>query len=267
MAVNIIIHGACGRMGREIGRIVLATSEFKLVGCIEARGYTLQGRDFGEICGAGPCGVTVTADINALPLEQSVVIDFTAPEATDGLLKAVGKRPARFVIGTTGFSQPEIDKIHSLAKKTAVVFSPNMSLGVNLLFYLTQEVGKRLGKTFDIEIIEAHHRFKKDSPSGTARHLGEIAAAGLGLTYDQAIRNGRNGIVGERSDREIGMHAVRGGDIVGDHTVLFAGNGERLELRHMAHNRTPLAQGAVSAAQWVNGKAPGLYSMADVLGI
>jgi 4-hydroxy-tetrahydrodipicolinate reductase len=160
-----------------------------------------------------------------------------------------------------------VRRIEALASLAPVVFSPNMSLGVNLLFHLTGQIAARLGSDFDIEIIETHHRDKRDAPSGTARRLGEIAAAARGLSYDRDVRHGRAGLVGQRSDREIGMHAVRGGDIVGDHTVLFAGTGERIEVRHAAHSRATFARGAVTAAKWLADRPPGLYTMRDVLGL
>jgi 4-hydroxy-tetrahydrodipicolinate reductase len=174
---------------------------------------------------------------------------------------------AALVIGTTGLTDADILKIHAFSQNHAVVFSPNMSLGINLLFYITELVASKLKNDFDIEIIEAHHRFKKDAPSGTAKKLGEIVADVIGKSYDDAVVNGRAGITGARTSTEIGMHAVRGGDIVGDHTVLFAGIGERIELRHMAHSRSTLARGAVTAAKWLSSQKPGLYSMKEVLGL
>jgi 4-hydroxy-tetrahydrodipicolinate reductase len=172
------------------------------------------------------------------------------------------------VVGTTGLTEAELEIAKNYSKTAPIIVSPNMSLGVNLLFNLTQMVAARLKDDFDIEIIEAHHRFKKDSPSGTARRLGEVAAQACGLSYDEAIVNGRSGIYPDaRQKTEIGMHAVRGGDIVGDHTVLFAGIGERVELRHMAHSRSTFARGAVKTAKWIHNQKPGYYSMKDVLGL
>ena len=201
-----------------------------------------------------------------LPVEEQRDHRFYVPQATSALCDKLASRNTALVIGTTGMNEPEIEKIKKFATVCPVVFSPNINLGLNLLFYLTEVVSSRLKDDFDIEIIEAHHRFKKDAPSGTAKKLGEIAAAAIGLPYKDAIMNGRTGITGERTKKEIGMHAVRGGDIVGDHTVLFAALGERLELRHMAHSRSPLARGAVSAAKWLSSRKPGLYTMREVLG-
>jgi 4-hydroxy-tetrahydrodipicolinate reductase len=254
-------------MGREIAAIALDDSAVRLIGAIEASRHPRLGKDIGGVCGRGDCGCLIQPEVKNIKVDTAVIIDFTAPAASMALLGQLKGSSARLVIGTTALSTQEQSRVQEFAKSTAVVFSPNMSLGVNLLFHLTDIVARRLGASFDIEIIEAHHRHKKDAPSGTARKLGEVAAAGAGLVYDSAVRNGRAGMVGERTNAEIGMHAIRGGDIVGDHTVLFAGNGERLELRHMAHSRTPLAAGAIAAAKWVSDKKPGLYSMKDVWGL
>jgi 4-hydroxy-tetrahydrodipicolinate reductase len=267
VTTNIIITGALGKMGREIAAIALSDAACTLAGCVEFPSHPSIGKDYGSLTGLPEMGVAVGDSIGSQPVGTSVIIDFTSPQATLSILDALEGKPARVVIGTTGIDAGGIERIHRAAKKIPIVFSPNMSLGVNLLFVLTELVSKKLGKTFDIEIIEAHHRHKKDSPSGTARKLGEIAAEAIGMKYDEAVKNGRAGLVGERTSREIGMHAVRGGDIVGDHTVLFAGQGERLELRHVMHSRATLARGAIIAAQWVAGQKPGLYSMRDVLGL
>ena len=266
MATNIIVIGALGKMGREICACTLDDDSVKLTGCVEYSGHPEMFRDIGDCMGRGTVGIKVTDDVLSLPVEDSVFIDFTSPKATGALCDKIASKKAAIVIGTTGMAEADIDKIKSLFRTCPVIFSPNMSLGVNLLFYLTDMVASRLKDDFDIEIIEAHHRFKKDAPSGTAKKLGEIAASALGLPYEKAIRNGRQGNIGERSKKEIGIHAVRGGDIVGDHTVLFAGVGERLELRHSAHSRRPLAKGAVLAAKWLSSRKPGLYTMREVLG-
>jgi 4-hydroxy-tetrahydrodipicolinate reductase len=267
MTTNIIITGACGKMGREIAAVVLSDGACALAGCVEQPSHPAVGKDYGVLAGLDATGMTVSGSIGALAVDKSVITDFTSPEASLSLLDALEGKQARLVIGTTGFDKAGIGRIAKAAKKIPIVFSPNMSLGVNLLFALTDLAAKKLGASFDIEIIEAHHRFKKDSPSGTARALGEIAASARGTTYEDAVKNGRSGITGGRTSGEIGMHSVRGGDIVGDHTVLFAGLGERLELRHMAHSRAPLARGAVAAAKWLAAQKPGLYTMRDVLGL
>jgi 4-hydroxy-tetrahydrodipicolinate reductase len=267
MTTDIIVTGSLGKMGREIAAVMLDDKECRLAGCVECPGHPSLGRDYGECIGRGTLGIPLTDSTAGLPVETSVVIDFSSPQGTMALLDGIDKRKTRVVIGTTGITPEGVNRIKAVSKRMPIVFSPNMSLGVNLLFVLTELAAKKLGQTFDIEIVEAHHRFKKDSPSGTAVRLGEIAASAIGLTYDEAIKNGRAGMVGARSNKEIGMHSVRGGDIVGDHTVLFAGLGERLELRHVANSRSTLARGAVTAARWLATQNPGLYTMREVLGL
>jgi 4-hydroxy-tetrahydrodipicolinate reductase len=196
-----------------------------------------------------------------------VVIDFSNPSATDALCHACrdSKKPA--VIGTTGHSQSERALIEEMTRSVPVVFSPNYSVGVNALFWLTRKAAGMLGSDFDLEITEMHHRLKKDAPSGTAKKLAEILCEVRQLDYEKDVRHGREGLVGERTAKEIGLHSIRGGDVVGDHTVTFAGAGERLELTHKAASRETFALGALRAARWVAGKPPGLYSMEDVLGL
>ena len=199
---------------------------------------------------------------------NAVIIDFSSPQSTASFLTLACEKKMRIVVGTTGLSPKERALAERAAGNSAILISPNLSVGVNLLFLLTELVSARLKNDFDIEIIEMHHRFKKDAPSGTARRLGEICAEAIGLPYDQAICNGRTGISSnDRPKNEVGMHAVRGGDIIGDHTVLFAGMGESVELRHRAHSRAPLARGALAAARWLADQEPGYYSMRDVLGM
>ena len=267
MSTNIVINGVLGRMGREIASIAEADEKIEIVGGLERLGHDLVGSDLGTVLGFGKKEISISDSAKNLAGENRIFIDFTVPESTIALIDSLKGSKSSVVIGTTGLTADQITKIDELAKTNAVLFSPNMSLGVNFLFYLTKLAAEKLGGDYDIEIIEAHHRFKKDSPSGTAKRLGEISAEAIGKTYEEAIKDGRSGIVGERTSDEIGMHAVRGGDIVGDHTVLFAGLGERIELRHQAHSRSTFAQGAVTAAKWLDGKEPGLYSMNDVLGI
>ena len=267
MTTGIIITGALGRMGIEIASAVLLDKTCEIVGCFERADHPQIGSTYGSAIGKPELTLTVVKDIAEISA-PGVVIDFTSPESTIGRLPKLTSGNYRgLVVGTTGITADGVAALKEASKKLAIVYSPNMSLGVNFLFYLTKLAAEKLSGQFDIEIIEAHHRFKKDSPSGTARKLGEIAAEAMNAAYDEVVVDGRGGMVGERPRREIGMHAVRGGDIVGDHTVLFAGLGERIELRHVAHNRATFAQGAVAAAKWVSGKAPGLYTMQDVLGI
>ena len=267
MTTNLIVNGALGKMGREIVAYALSDNDVRLCGCVEYAGHPLQGKDIGPCIGKETSGISVQADLSGLPVETCVIIDFSTPQSTARILETAVRQGTRLVVGTTGIDEGGVREIRHYAEAHPVVFSPNMSLGVNLLFYLTKVLSSKLNNDFDIEIIEAHHRFKKDSPSGTARKLGEIAASSLGLSYNEAIKNGRSGIVGERTKKEIGMHAVRGGDIVGDHTVLFAALGERIELTHRAHSRATLARGAIQAAKWLSTRQPGLYTMQDVLGL
>jgi 4-hydroxy-tetrahydrodipicolinate reductase len=259
--VNIIIIGALGRMGVEIAKAVAEDADTRVVGCVEYSGHPKIGTDMG--------GVKVCSSVEETGVkDNAVIIDFSSLQSTRANLRMAGEWKLPVVVGTTGLEEGDFEIARNAAAKVPVLVSSNMSLGVNLLFSLTELVAKKLGGAFDIEIIEAHHRNKLDSPSGTARTLGEVAAKAIGQTYNDAIVNGRGGMAsGARPPTEIGMHAVRGGDIVGDHTVLFAGLGERIELRHTAHNRGIFARGAVAAAKWIAGKPAGLYSMKDVLGL
>lgn len=267
MAVKIVVSGILGRMGRDIAGIVLDDEETELAGCVERSDHPNIGDDAGTLLGRGKIGISVTPSIGDVDIDERVIVDFTTPEATSELLNQITGSSARLVIGTTGLTDETTSLIKKVSKTNAVLYSPNMSLGVNLLFHLTKIVAEKTGDGFDIEIIEAHHRFKKDSPSGTAKRLGEIAAEARNRSYDKIVRHGRNGVSCQRGSEEIGIHAVRGGDIVGDHTVLFAGIGEQIELRHVAHSRRTLAQGAVIAAKWISARKQGLFSMSDVLGI
>ncbi len=268
MALNIVLNGALGRMGVEIANVVLSDNTLKLAACVDYPGHPKAGQDYGNLIGKGPLNVELRDSFDGLDLSGAVIIDFSSIESSCALLRKAADLGAGLVVGTTGLG-PEVYELAQVAsKKIPVLVSPNMSLGVNLLFSLTEIVSSRLKDLFDIEIIEAHHRFKKDSPSGTAKRLGEIVAESLGVSYDDSVQNGRSGLAqSTRPPREIGMHAVRGGDIVGDHTVLFAGIGERIELRHMAHSRTTFAKGAVVAAKWLADHKPGQYTMKDVLGL
>lgn len=268
MALKIVLVGALGRMGMEIANVIFSDNAVKLHACVEYPGHPDIGKDYGVCIGKGPIGLPVLDSIDSIDFSGSVVIDFTTPKATAKLLEKSAQKKISMVIGTTGLGAEELKIAKEVSQKVPLLISPNMSLGVNLLFYLTKQVTKSLKDQFDIEIIEAHHRFKKDAPSGTAKKLGEIVAEELGLSYDDAIVDGRSGMSEQtRPIHEVGMHAVRGGDIVGDHTVLFAGMGERVELRHMAHSRATFARGAVTAAKWLAHQGAGLYSMSDVLGL
>jgi 4-hydroxy-tetrahydrodipicolinate reductase len=268
MALPIAINGALGKMGIEIARLVLSNPDLRLCAAVDRQGHSRQGEDYGSCIGWESIDVPVTDTISSEVIDKSVIIDFSSPQSTHALLEKVKAGTPRLVVGTTGLSAEDLAMARELSARAPVLVSPNMSLGVNLLFWLTEQVCSRLKNDFDIEIVEAHHRYKKDAPSGTARRLGEIVSASYGLPYSEAVKDGRSGMVSQdRPKNEVGMHALRGGDIVGDHTVLFAGLGERVELRHMAHNRSPLARGAVAAAIWISQRENGYFSMRDVLGI
>jgi 4-hydroxy-tetrahydrodipicolinate reductase len=255
-------------MGVEIARVILEDGETRLAGCVEYERHPKIWQSYGSAIGADCGEVSVCPSIEETGVKSGVVIDFSSVQSTRVNLQMAARWKLPMVVGTTGLEPDDNELIQKAADTVPVLVSSNMSLGVNLLFSLTELVAGKLGGAFDIEIIEAHHRFKKDSPSGTARTLGEVAAMAIGQAYGDAVVNGRGGMApGTRPPTEIGMHAVRGGDIVGDHTVLFAGIGERVELKHTAHNRSIFARGAVAAAKWLAHKPPGLYKMKDVLGL
>jgi 4-hydroxy-tetrahydrodipicolinate reductase len=267
MTFKLAIAGAAGRMGRELARIVHATDGCVLAGGLEAKGSAAVGADYGELIGVGRLGVIVS-DAAATVLEScDGVIDFTVPAATLSLLAHTTALNKIHVIGTTGIDAAGDDAIRLAATKITVVKTGNFSLGVNLLAALVKKAAAALGEDFDIEVLEMHHRMKIDAPSGTALLLGKAAADGRAISLkDKSVRV-RDGHTGARNSGDIGFATLRGGSVVGDHTVLFAGNGERLELRHVAESRELFARGAVKAAIWANGRKPGLYSMMDVLGL
>lgn len=264
MPTTIAIHGAAGRMGRRLVALAAEDASLELVAAIDAPGGPLLGQDAGTVAGIAAAGVMLR---DHLSLSQSVdcLIDFSVPHGTLSILKTAVDRKIPVVVATTGFELAERDEILNAAHHTAVLLSPSMSLVVNLLFKLTRLTGEALkGQGFDVEIIERHHRFKKDSPSGTAIQFAKIVQAAMGQTH---LRHGRDGLVGERTEQEIGMHAIRGGDSVGEHTIVFSALGETLELVHKGSSRDSYARGALSAAKFLAGKPAGLYTMADVLGL
>lgn len=265
--IKIVVNGASGKMGRQVIQCALADGGFQLVGAVEKVSQTDIGKDAGEKAGVGPVGVKIVSDLEQVIKNAEVVIDFTAPESSLAVLDAAYRHKVGLVVGTTGFSEAEDLEFEKKAQAIACVKAPNMSIGVNLLFKLVEEAAKVLKEGYDIEIVEAHHRLKKDAPSGTAKGIVKAISRALGRNVDQNLVSGRSGMVGERRPQEIGVLAVRGGDIVGDHTVMFAGQGERLELVHRAHSRETFAVGALKAARFVVKAKPGLYSMQDVLGI
>lgn len=264
--VNVIVTGAAGRMGSTIIRLISEDDELNLVGALERNGF--EEIDAGVPANIKPTGVIIKDSFEKLgDIEADVVIDFTAPDATMQLLPYAEKYNLSMVIGTTGLQKEHLKILKKSSENIAIVQSPNMSVGVNTLFKLTEIVAKILGSDYDVEILEAHHRFKKDAPSGTAVKLGEIVATALGRRYPEDAVFQRKGIIGERTEKEIGMQTLRAGDIVGEHTVMFGGIGERIELTHRAHNRENFARGALRAAKWVHNKTNGFYNMLDVLGL
>jgi 4-hydroxy-tetrahydrodipicolinate reductase len=266
MAIRLCVAGATGRMGQAILGLAAKDPSFELVSALEQSTHPLLGKPL-SICltGLSSSKATLWSDpLEALSNAQ-VLIDFTAPSATLNHLKAACEKGVAMIIGTTGFKEEELAIIRDSAKKIPIVQSYNMSVGMNLLFALVEQAAAKLGTAYDVEIIEAHHKMKKDAPSGTAIRLGEGVARAWGKKLSDIAVHGREGISGERPSGVIGFHAVRGGDIVGDHTVLYAGPGERLELKHMVHSRETLAQGAIIAAKWLADKPAGLYDMWDVL--
>jgi 4-hydroxy-tetrahydrodipicolinate reductase len=265
--MRLIVAGAGGRMGRTLIHAIAATGGARLVGAVDAPGSAVIGRDAGELAGLGQNGVQVVADVAPLLSQADGLLDFTIPAATLALAELTARAGIVHVIGTTGFSGENDKLIAEAAKRIAVVKSGNFSMGVNLLEALVKRVARTLGEDFDVEVLEMHHNKKIDAPSGTALMLGRAAAEGRGVNLAQRSVRGRDGHTGARSPGDIGFASLRGGSVVGDHTVIFAGPAERIELTHKAEDRMIFARGAVRAALWARGQKPGLYSMADVLGV
>jgi 4-hydroxy-tetrahydrodipicolinate reductase len=266
--IRVVVTGACGRMGRHIIRMVHAEGGFVLAGATERPGVAPPGLDAAAAAGLAPAGVPVATDLaGALARGADVVVDFTSFEASAAHAETCAERGVALVIGSTGFTAPARARVEAAARKVPVVLSPNMSVGVNVLFALVGEAARTLGDAYDVEILEMHHKKKKDAPSGTAMRLAEVAAAALRRDPSKDLAFARHGMIGERPPREIGVQTLRGGDVVGEHTVYFVGEGERLELTHRATSRDQFARGAVRAARWLVGKPAGLYDMADVLGL
>jgi len=265
--LRLALLGVAGRMGRMLTQVVPDTLGVRLVAALEADGAASLGADSGAAFGQGPNGVPVTCDIAAALANADVVVDFSRPEATVAMARAAAKAKVAHIIGTTGFTDDDLDVIAQAARDTVIVRSGNMSLGVNLLAVLVERAAKALGPAWDAEIVEMHHRLKVDAPSGTALLLGEAVARGRGVNLATHSARGRDGVTGARPTGEIGFASLRGGTVIGDHSVIFAGAGERIELSHRAEDRGVFARGALAAALWTRGKAPGLYSMADVLGL
>lgn len=267
MAIKAVVAGAAGRMGRRLIALLRESADFQIVGAVERADHVDLGRDAGEVAGVGPVGVPIVGGAEAALHGAQVLLDFTASAAAMRHLEAASRAGVAMVLGTTGLGQPDLDRARDLCARVACVQSPNMSVGVNVLYGVLAQVARTLGDGYDVEIIEAHHHFKKDAPSGTAERMAQVIAKALGRDLGAVGVYGRHGLVGERPPREIAVHAVRAGDIVGEHTIMFGGMGERIEIVHRAQSRDNFAWGALRAAQWVVGKSPGLYDMLDVLGL
>jgi 4-hydroxy-tetrahydrodipicolinate reductase len=269
MSVRLAISGATGRMGHTLLELAAKDSRFEIAGALESSFHSAQGKPVSEALPAigSNIKISINAEIAKVNPKPQVLIDFTQPLATLVYLKEAQTLGVGMVIGTTGCSEYQKKQIHEASNQIPIVMASNMSVGMNLLFALVEEAATKLGPNYDVEITEAHHNLKKDAPSGSALSLGEAVAKAWKVKLKDVATHGREGQVGERKKGTIGFHAVRGGDIVGDHTVLYAGSGERLELTHRAHSREAFAQGALQAAQFVSSKKNGFYDMLDVLGL
>jgi 4-hydroxy-tetrahydrodipicolinate reductase len=264
--MRVAITGAAGRMGRTLTGMIDQAQDLTLGAAFERGSSDALGTDAGQLAGAGPLGVPVSADVSAALDRFDVLIDFSVPEATLAMLPVLVEADKKLVIGTTGFDVEGQAAIERAAETIAVLKSPNMSVGINVVFRLIEMAARALGEDVDVEVIEAHHRHKIDAPSGTAVRMGEILAGALGRDLERDAVYGRRGVTGERDRRAIGFSVVRGGDIVGDHTVLYAGTGERIEITHRAQSRANFAQGALRAARFLAQQPRGLFDMQDVIG-
>ena len=265
--LRVAVAGAAGRMGVRIIHAVQAEPQAELGSALEAAGHAAIGKSVAEISGISGLGMVLQDDLEAVLAACDLMIDFTIPKATITHVEAAAKAGKALVIGTTGLDQSQRDIIARAAHSIPIVFAPNMSVGMNYMFKLVHDMARVLGEDYDLELVEAHHDQKKDAPSGSAVRLIESLAAARGWDPKEVCSYGREGLVGARPKKQIGVGVIRGGDIVGDHTVYFIGQGERVELTHRAQSRDTFAKGALRAAIWLRGKKPGLYSMQDVLGI
>jgi 4-hydroxy-tetrahydrodipicolinate reductase len=265
--VNVIVAGASGRMGGKIINAIGQTDGIKLTGAFERHDSPAIGQDAGLAAGLGSLGVKIEGSINDVIAKGDVIIDFTSPKASLENIKTASTSGVAMVIGTTGMSGEILEEVEGIARGMRCVISPNMSVGVNVMLRVAAMMAEMLGDDYDLEVLEAHHRLKKDAPSGTAMAIARTLAKATGRDLDKVAVYERKGITGERTKDEIGIQTLRAGDITGDHTIMFGGTGERLELIHRAHNRDNFARGAVRAAKWVVNQPSGLYNMQDVLGI
>lgn len=262
-----LVVGAAGRMGMRILSALRDNPHFLLGGAVERKEHPQIGQDIGEISGLGKWQVALSHSLEEVISKGDVIIDFTNAEASLNHLKVAAASGRAAVVGSTGFSSTQMAEVKQIIQKIPCVLSPNMSVGVNVMFRLLADLAKVLGDEYDVEVIEAHHRLKRDAPSGTAIKMGQILAQALNRNFEEVGIYARKGIIGERTKGEIGMQTIRAGDIVGEHTVIFGGLGERIEVIHRAHSRDNFARGALRAAQWVVKQKPGLYDMQDVLGL
>ncbi len=265
--IKIAVTGATGRMGSRISALSRDYEGLRLAGALERKGHGDVGKDIGPLVGAGEMNVRLSDILEEVIDLCDVIIDFTSTHATLQHLEVAADRKKAMVIGTTGFSKEEMETVRTLARDIPLVMAPNMSVGVNLLLKVLQDVARVLGDDYDIEIVEAHHRLKKDAPSGTALKMAQVIADAVQRDLDEVGVYARHGLIGERTKKEIGIQTVRAGDIVGDHTVIFGGLGERVEITHKASSRDTFARGALKAALWVANRKPGIYDMQDVLGL
>jgi len=265
--IKVIICGGSGKMGSKVAKLIHRNEDMELVGIIESPTHPEKGKDWGMSVGLGKTGVIITDNLEEIIQNTDQIVEFTNPQVSLKHLEIVSKYKKAMIMGTTGFSSEEIKKINKLAHGIPFLLSPNMSLGVNLLFKLAAETAAALSDNYDIEIVEAHHRFKKDAPSGTAKKLAQEIAKAKGINLDEVAIYGREGIIGERKRGEIGIHSIRSGDITGEHTVMFTALGERLELTHKAHSRDTFAYGTIQAIKFMESKPAGFYEMKDVLKI
>ncbi len=265
--IKIAVAGAAGKMGSRITALSKEYEGIYLSGAFEKKGHADIGKDVGILTGIGETGIRLSAGIEEIIDKVDLVIDFTSIESTKENLKIASAKGKAMVIGTTGFSKEDLKEIEALTKTIPCVLASNMSLGVNLLLKVLQDIARVLGDDYDIEIVEAHHRLKKDAPSGTALKMAQVIADAVNRDLDEIAVYARKGIIGQRTKKEIGIQTLRAGDIVGEHTVLFGGLGERIEITHKASSRDTFARGALKAASWLAGKPSGLYDMQDVLGL
>ncbi|RJR50575.1 MAG: 4-hydroxy-tetrahydrodipicolinate reductase [Desulfobacteraceae bacterium] len=265
--VKAIVAGAAGRMGGRIIHAICQREDMHLAAAFERKEHPLLGQDAGQVAGLGPLGVPIGGSLEEIADKGDVLIDFTSPEASLRNVRVASSCGLAAVVGTTGIGGEMLKEFEQTAKAIRCVMSPNMSVGVNVMFRIAGEMARLLGGEYDIEVLEAHHRMKKDAPSGTAMRLAQVLSSSTGRDLEKVAVYQRKGIIGERTSQEIGIQTLRAGDITGDHTVMFGAIGERLELIHRAHNRDNFARGAVRAALWIVERPAGLYDMQDVLGL